>query len=78
MERITRKEMIKMDNRELQEYFMESRVDREMVGFITSGGINFKLSRGYGIGMIKSDYNLPYALIRKPTSPFYFLAQLSP
>ena len=55
---------------------MMTKTDRELIGFITSGGINFKLSKGYGIGVIKSEHDLPYVLVRKPSSPFYFVAEI--
>ena len=53
---------------------MGAKTDRELVGFITAGGVNFKMSKGYGIGVVKQEYDLPYILARKPTSPLYFLA----
>ena len=47
-----------------------------MIGFITSGGINYSISKGFGVGVVRLNYNLPYVLVRKPTSLFYFVAEI--
>ena len=52
------------------------RTQRQIIGFVTSGGYLFSECREGGIGFVESDEIVgSYVLVRKPSSRFYFLAQ---
>ena len=54
----------------------EIKTTREIVGFVTSGGLSFRRCRGFAIGYIKSELSkeLPCkGLFRNPNSQFYHL-----
>jgi hypothetical protein len=57
----------------------EIKTTREIIGFVTTGGLSFRRCKGFGIGYIKSELSkeLPCkGLFRNPNSQFYHLCDL--
>lgn len=79
IEHVDLKNVSKLTDEELERHFMGCKTSRRVIGFATSGGFSYARCRGFCNGYVLKEFEeLEYLLVRKPSSPFYFLAESLP